>query len=51
MAKMGSYCKAHPLKKLRQFGDWTESLKNLNKERGQAAGSETAPLTGIVCHP
>jgi hypothetical protein len=35
MATMGKYCKAYSLKKLREFGGWTEKAENARKERGE----------------
>lgn len=33
MAIMGTYCKAYPIKKLRQFNQWTENLENARVEK------------------
>ena len=33
MAKMGTYCKAYPIGRFREFPDWTENTQNLRKER------------------
>lgn len=40
MATMGKYCKAYPLKKLRQFNQWTERLENVRKDRQNVDGQE-----------
>jgi len=44
MAKMGSYCKAYPIKRLRQFSGWSENLQNLRKEIKEVNG-EAIPTT------
>src|SRR6185369_1386086 len=33
MAKMGAYCKAYPISRLRAFSGWTENLENARKEK------------------
>lgn len=33
MAIMGKYCKAYPVKKLREFTQWTEYSQNTRKEK------------------
>jgi len=33
MAKMGTYCKAYPISRFREFPGWTENTQNLRKER------------------
>ena len=33
MAVMGKYCNAYPIKKLRQFNQWTENLEHARIER------------------
>lgn len=40
MAIMGKYCKAYPLKKLRQFSQWTEQMENTRKEKKEIDGTE-----------
>lgn len=40
MAKMGSYCKAYPVERFREFSGWTENLQNLRKEKKQVEGKE-----------
>lgn len=40
MATMGKYCKAYPLKKLRQFSGWTENAANARKEKREIDGEE-----------
>jgi hypothetical protein len=32
MKKMGRYCRAYPIARLRQFDGWAENLQNLRKE-------------------
>jgi hypothetical protein len=36
MAKMGKYCKAYPIERLREFDSWSENLENLRNERREA---------------
>ena len=38
MAKMGAYCKAYPIRRLREFSGWTENLENARKEKTEADG-------------
>ncbi len=33
MSKMGRYCKAYPVAKLHEFGDWTKYYRNPEKDR------------------
>lgn len=40
MAMMGKYCKAYPLKRLRQFSQWTERTGNTRKEKKEIDGKE-----------
>ncbi|ARV58860.1 hypothetical protein BZZ01_09625 [Nostocales cyanobacterium HT-58-2] len=40
MAMMGKYCKAYPLKKLREFGQWKENTENVRKEKTEINGKE-----------
>ncbi|GAA6614828.1 hypothetical protein [Scytonema sp. NUACC26] len=40
MATMGKYCKAYPLKKLRQFRQWSERLENVRKDLQEVNGQE-----------
>ena len=37
---IGKYCKVYPIKKLRQFEQWTENLENTRKEKQQIDGNE-----------
>ena len=45
MAKMGKYCKAIPLLRLRQFDGWKENARTANEETRHLddSGSETPP--------
>ena len=38
MAKMGSYCKAYPARRFREFQGWSENLENLRKEPREVDG-------------
>lgn len=40
MAKMGNYCKAYPIARLRQFSGWKEKAENARKEKQQVDGKE-----------
>lgn len=40
MAVMGKYCKAYPLKSLRQFSQWTEQLENVRGETQEVDGKQ-----------
>ena len=40
MAKMGKYCKAYLIKKLRQFEQWNENSENTRKEKQEIDGKE-----------
>lgn len=40
MSKMGKYCKAYPISKFREFGEWTEDSQNARKEKKQVDGKE-----------
>lgn len=40
MATMGKYCKAYPLKKLREFSQWAEHTENSRKEKQEVDGKE-----------
>lgn len=40
MATMGKYCKAYPVKRLREFNQWTERSDNTRKETKDIDGSE-----------
>ncbi len=40
MKKMGRYCKAYPITKLRQFDMWVENLQNIRKEIKLVDGKE-----------
>src|SRR5262249_6092977 len=42
--KMGSYCKAYPIKRFRQFSEWSENLQNLRKETKEI-NAEARPTT------
>jgi hypothetical protein len=40
MRKMGRYCKAYPIQKLREFPGWSENAANARKEKKQEDGKE-----------
>jgi hypothetical protein len=40
MATMGKYCKAYPIKRLREFSQWTERSENTRKEKQEIDGTE-----------
>lgn len=39
MITMGKYCKAYPLKKLREFSQWTEHIENAKKKEKEVDGN------------
>lgn len=40
MAEMGTYCKAYPIIRLREFSGWTENMQNARKEKQLVDGKE-----------
>ena len=38
--KMGKYCKAYPIERLRQFAGWKENTQNVKKEKSIVDGKE-----------
>jgi len=40
MAKMGRYCKAYPLSRLRGFSGWQENMENARKEKHEVEGQQ-----------
>lgn len=40
MAKMGRYCKAYPVSRLRGFSGWQENAQNTRKEKRKSEGVE-----------
>jgi hypothetical protein len=40
MAKKGRYCKAYPVTRFREYGDWTENTQNLRKEEREIDGTK-----------
>ncbi|HHP7244066.1 MAG TPA: hypothetical protein ACFE0H_05195 [Elainellaceae cyanobacterium] len=40
MATMGKYCKAYPIKRLREFSQWTERSENTRTEKQDIDGTE-----------
>jgi hypothetical protein len=40
MAKMGRYCKAYPITRLREFNGWSENSQNTRKTKQQIDGVE-----------
>ena len=40
MTAMGKYCKAYPIKRLREFSHWTEHSENTRKEKNEIDGAE-----------
>jgi hypothetical protein len=39
MSKMGKYCKAYPIGRFREYGNWRENSENLRKDRAQNSGA------------
>lgn len=42
MANLGKYCKAYPVKRLREFSGWVENLQNLRADRAPATTAADA---------
>jgi hypothetical protein len=40
MAKKGRYCKAYPVTRFREYGNWTENTQNLRKEEREIDGKK-----------
>lgn len=40
MPKMGRYCKAYPVGRLREFSEWKEDLQNTRVEMSEVDGKE-----------
>jgi hypothetical protein len=40
MATMGAYCKAYQLRKLREYGEWTENAGNARKVKNEVNGED-----------
>jgi hypothetical protein len=40
MAKMGKYCKAYPVQRLREYKEWSEDLNNLRRITKEVDGKE-----------
>lgn len=48
MAIMGKYCKAYPIKRLREFSHWTEQTENTRKEKKTINGEEVEVNRGLT---
>ncbi|PKO23427.1 MAG: hypothetical protein CVU38_04110 [Chloroflexi bacterium HGW-Chloroflexi-1] len=44
MATMGKYCKAYPIKRLREFSGWTEKAENARKEKQTGADGKEVDM-------
>jgi len=42
MAKKGRYCKAYPVTRFREYGNWTENTQNRRKEEREIDGKKVA---------
>jgi len=40
MAKKGRYCKAYPVTRFREYGNWTENTQNRRKEEREIDGKK-----------
>jgi hypothetical protein len=40
LRKMGTYCKAYPINRFREYEAWTENLENLRTEKKEVDGKE-----------
>jgi hypothetical protein len=45
MTTLGKYCKAYPIKKMREFSGWTERAENARKEKRQGADGTEVEVT------
>ncbi len=45
MPNMGRYCKAYPVKSLREFAGWTENAANARPDDGAEEGSAPRTIT------
>jgi hypothetical protein len=48
MAEMGTYCKAYPIERFREFSGWSENAQNARKEKGN--GQETEQIKDLTGH-
>jgi hypothetical protein len=46
MAEMGKYCKAYPITRFREFGEWQESSEITNLNATDATSGESADADG-----
>ncbi len=44
MAKKGRYCKAYPVTRFREYGNWTENTQNRRKEEREIDGKKVEVL-------
>lgn len=50
MAEMGTYCKAYPIERFREFGGWSENAQNARKEKQLVDGQETEQVRDLTGH-
>ena len=50
MAEMGTYCKAYPIEKFREFSAWSENAQNARKEKHLIDGHETEKARDLTGH-
>jgi hypothetical protein len=48
MATMGKYCKAYPLKRMREFSGWSERAENARKEKVEIDGKEVEQVRELT---
>ena len=48
MTKMGKYCKAYPLQRLRQYNGWSENIQNARKEKQQVDGKDVETVRKLT---
>jgi hypothetical protein len=48
MAEMGTYCKAYPIERFREFNGWSENAQNARKEKGN--GQEAEQISDLTGH-
>ena len=50
MAEMGTYCKAYPIERFREFSGWSENAQNARKEKQLVDGKETEQIRDLTGH-
>ena len=48
--EMGTYCKAYPIERFREFGAWSENAQNARKEKQLVDGKESEQVRDLTGH-